>query len=292
MWDTATWQEILTLKGHSAIVTSVAFSPDSARLASTSEDPQRIGRGDAGELKLWDAATGQEILALEGHKFRVTSAVFNPDGTRLASASNDQTVRLWDVATGQELLTLKKPSGGFSGSSNRSTGLAFSPDGTRLAAGSGATVKVWDAATGKELLKLSGHTGAVFSVAFSPDGTRLASASDDQTVKVWNAVTGQEMLTLTGHISRVNSVAFSPDGTRLASASRDQTVKLWDTRSWAPEQKVQLQSRGYLTVHRNRTKSLEALQTYIRDDKTISEEVRQQCLDWSELFWQNRSSPE
>ena len=289
VWDTATWQEILTLKGHTHWVTTVAFSPDSARLASTSESPRTAGRIASGELKVWDAATGQQILALEGHIYRVTSAVFNPDGTRLASASIDQTVKLWDVATGQEMLTLKRPNVGYSPYA-RSTGLAFSPGGTLLAAGSGAKVKVWDAATGKERLILSGHTGGVNSVAFSPDGTRLASASEDQTVKVWDAVTGQEMLTLTGHISRINSVAFSPDGTRLASASQDQTVKLWDTRPWTPEQKVQLQSRGYLTVHRDRTNSLEDLQTYIRDDKTISEEVRQQCLDWSELFWKNRKA--
>ena len=76
----------------------MSFSPDGKRLASASGDQT---------LKLWDAATGQELLTLKGHTGEVTGVSFSPDGKRLASASDDQTLKLWDVATGQELLTLK-----------------------------------------------------------------------------------------------------------------------------------------------------------------------------------------
>ena len=137
----------------------------SARTAST----WLRRRGPHGEdLGLRDR---QGLFALKGHAGPVRSVAFSPDGQRLASGSDDQTVKIWDTATGKELFALK----GHAGAVNS---VAFSPDGQRLASGSSdKTVKIWDSATGKELFALKGHAGGVPSVAFSPDGQRLASAS-------------------------------------------------------------------------------------------------------------------
>jgi hypothetical protein len=213
VWDARTGQELHTLKGHTDIVWSVAFSPDGARLASGSWDQT---------VKVWDVRTGQELRTFKGHTNQVSSVAFSPDGARLASGSADQTVKVWDAHTGQELHTLK-------GHSGEVTSVAFSPDGDRLASGSfDQTVKVWDARTGQELHNLTGHTSLVFSVGFSPDGTRLASGSNDLTVKVWDARTGQELHTLKGHTSLVNSVAFSPDGQRVVSRGFNGEAIVWD----------------------------------------------------------------
>jgi WD40 repeat protein len=171
---------------------------------------------------LWRSSQSN-LLTLQGHTGEVRSVAFSRGGRRLASASEDGTVKVWNTETGQEEHTLRGHTRGV-------TSVVFSPDDRLLASASqDLTVKVWEVQNSQLALTLRGHTGEIRGVAFSPDGRRLASASEDRTVKMWDAHTGQELLTLKGHTGWVMSVAFSPDGRRLASASYDRTVKIWDT---------------------------------------------------------------
>jgi WD40 repeat protein len=208
----------LTLRGHTALVWCVAYSPGGTRMASAADDKT---------IKLWDARGGAELATLRGHSGGVQAVAYSPDGTRLASASKDQTVKVWDAQSGALLATLRGHTGGVSS-------VAYSPDGTRLATASDdKTIKLWDAHGGAEITTLRGHSAEVLSVCYSPDGTRLASAAQDYAVKLWDARGGAELAALRGHTGIVRSVCYSPDGTRLASASDDSTVKLWDARSGA-----------------------------------------------------------
>ena len=89
----------------------IVFSPNGARLATASFD---------GSAKLWDAASGKELLTFSGHSGSVFGVAFSPDGKTIATASGDKTAKLWDAQTAPDGLT----------------SVAFSPDGSQLATAS------------------------------------------------------------------------------------------------------------------------------------------------------------
>jgi WD40 repeat protein len=166
-----------------------------------------------------------DLLTLSGHTDAVNGVAYSPDGTRLASAGTDDTVRVWDAITGQEAL----PS--LRGHRGHVYAVAYSPDGRRLAsAGLDKTVRVWDAGTGRLIQGLDGHEAPVRAVAFRPDGRRLVSGADDDTVRVWDLTIGQEVRfsPLKGHSDQIFSVAWSPDERWLASADGGSIVRVWD----------------------------------------------------------------
>jgi WD40 domain-containing protein len=156
----------------------VAFSPDGQRIVTGSADQT---------AKVWEAASGKELLTLKGHSYWISSVAFSPDGRRIVTGSWDQTAKVWETSSGEELLTLK-------GHSDAISDVTFSPDSRRIVTGSwDQTAKVWEAASGKELLTLKGHSGWVGAVAFSPDGQRIVTGSDDGTAKLWAAASSHQV---------------------------------------------------------------------------------------------------
>jgi WD40 repeat protein len=194
--------------------TCVAWSPD-GRLVATGS-----WHDEAPTPRIWEAASGKEVMALVGHHGRIYTLAWSPDSKRLVTGSNDHTAIVWEAGTGKKLLTLSH--------GDIVNSVAWSLDGKRVVTGSNDnTAKIWDALTGTLRSTLSGHYDNVLSVAFSPDGKRLATGSRDQTTKIWDVESGKELLTLIGHNDSVSGVAWSPNGKLLATGSNDGTVQVY-----------------------------------------------------------------
>jgi hypothetical protein len=178
LWELASGRESWILKGHTDRVKSAAFSPDSQRVVTASED---------GTAKVWEVATGRELLTLRGHSKDINAVAFSPDGLRIATCSRDETAKVWEAGSGQELLTLN-------GHTAVINSLVFSADGRRiLTGGEDQLAKVWESTTGRELLTLRGSSATINSVAFSPDGQWIVAACNDNSIGFWQAARPEQV---------------------------------------------------------------------------------------------------
>ncbi len=259
IWDVKRDPEKTAFEGGDEFLTrdvyqGASFSPDGKLALSTY----------GGNVRIFNAATGQVLQLIAAHAATVKDVHFSSDGKIIASASEDTSIKLWDAATGNLVRTLCAHRGAISS-------FALSPDGQRLvSASTDNTLKVWDTATGQVLrtfthngglnchvafspdghqfattlgndvavrkaetgeikLVLHGHDDFINTLAYKPNGHVLATASFDHTVRLWNSENGSVLQVLRGHADDVKAVAFSVDGRRLFSVSDDDVVKIWDS---------------------------------------------------------------
>lgn len=219
IWDVETGKNQLMLpRAHERGIHGMAYSPNNTVLAS----------GDAagmGTIQLRHSWTGNLIRTIEISPAAVTCIVFSPDGSLIAGAIGDDTIRIWQNATG-------KPQHIMTGHKNTIYGLAFSPDGRWLASASAdTTVHLWNVESGEVVSIFTGHESWCRDVSFHPSGSTLASAGDDHTVRLWSIPAGKEIAVFRGHDAQVRSLTYLPDGNHLLSGSYDGTLRLWDTAS-------------------------------------------------------------
>ncbi len=161
----------------------------------------------------------QPFRTLKGHKSRVSSILFSPDGQTIVSGSYDGTINLWDAAGGNLKQTLKANAGGVSV-------LAISPDGQKVAScGPDRELMIFEAANGK-LLYVKDFDGGVLALGFSPDGQTLAVATSG--IYLLDSANGNLKHSIPTENFYALALAFSPDGKTLAGSFRDE-VKLWDS---------------------------------------------------------------
>ena len=146
------------------------------------------------------------VLRLAGHEAWVVGCAFAPAGLRLASVSDDRTLRIWDVAHAADPLICR-------GHQHWVKAVAWSGDGSRIATGGfDGTIGLWDGRTGGCLQMFRAHPDAIWSLAWFPHDERVVSCGERGLVRVWNANTGTHVRDCTGHVAAIERCRVTASG--------------------------------------------------------------------------------
>lgn len=192
---------------------TLAVSPDETRLVTA---------GQTGAF-VWNLATRELLHRIEAHGAPVTSVAFSSDGSVLATADRNGSIRTWVAATAAALRVIN-------GHQRDVRSLSFSPDGRSLASASEDNyTRVWSLDTGQLLQAFRAAGQIMYAAVFTPDGTQLVTADSSFTnhVGLWSIATGARVRSFGDHIGEVRALVFLPDG-QLATGGADQKVRLWN----------------------------------------------------------------
>lgn len=226
-------EPLYKLRGHSDLITGVAFADDSKTLASAGSWENK--------LYIWNAAGAAQIksIAVGG---QCMSAVFISKSKVVTTAGND--VVIVDTDKGVVTKTL---------SAHTETAWHVTLNKTKTLIASGGwdnNCIIWDVKKGKKKKVLSGHTSYINRVSFSPDGKHIATAAEDQTVKVWDVKSGKLIKTLTDHVAAASEVVYSPDGKYLVTGGDDNSTIVYSTTNYErittlPDQKDKVRAIAF-----------------------------------------------
>jgi len=222
-----------------------------------------ITAGADKKVKVWDAATGKELAAIDAHEGAVLAIALSPNGKVLATGGADKKVKLWNPADGKLIKEI-------AAHDKSVTALWYSLDGEKLFSGSGdKKVKIWDATSGKELAAVPDtHEGDVIGIIAVP--TMIITGGKDNYVRLWNEDGAKQFdIEIDGGLSSmavnpsptegalytggtkgmikwwtadrgngdfaeeqgsaIKCMAVTADGKKLISGGADGKVKIWDT---------------------------------------------------------------
>jgi len=234
IWNLASDQQVVTLRGHLGAIWSTAFSPAGAEVATCSAD---------GTVLVWEARSTNPRLLNADQGPSYFALAFSPDGRILAAGRATGQIELWDWENSKQILTLSTQGHADEQATSTLLGvfaLAFSPDGRQLAATLGAgVVQLWDVSSGKLVDELVGQR-VPGGLSFSPDGRRLAVGASHphfgDCARVWDLAARRTQLPVR-QLSAVAELQFLPHTPLLASISpRQRTVQLLQSTTLQAEQ--------------------------------------------------------
>lgn len=223
-WEVATGKELWSTKLCAPVgPRCLAFTPDSKTLA--------VG-GDFNVLKLFDARTGKETVALKPSLTRTDwwAVAISPDGKHLAAASIQGILGFWDVKTGKLVHEPTYPA------TSIIVTIDFASDSKKLAVstrGSGL-INFWDPDLGKNIGSIKVDGNALEKAKLAPDGRSIGylRPNTDSSINLWDFASAREFRKVGGNRDGrlMESFSFSPDGrTMVVAQINDSNVYLFET---------------------------------------------------------------
>ena len=207
LWNPADGQLVRRISNLAERPHDIEFTADGKTLAVAAGTP-----GQMGEVKFFNVENGALIADLFTTDDEVFAVAFSPDGTRLAAAAADRSIRLFDVASRQQQKLIEDHADWV-------MDVAWSPDGKKVATASrDKTSKVFDSTTGESQATFNGHGQPVFGVGFLPDGNTVATSGRDNRIRVW-AVADAKQAREIGFGGEVFRIRTTPDGMSFAGSA-------------------------------------------------------------------------
>ncbi|KAI0263244.1 WD40-repeat-containing domain protein [Gloeopeniophorella convolvens] len=202
---------------HNDWVRTIALSPTDNCVASGDDD---------GKLVVVNATTGDPKFSCAAHRHWICCVSYSPDGTKIATCSEDRTISVWDAESGERYI------GPLRGHTGAVLSIEFSPRGGFLISGSADTTACrWDLHPTFSMLNnpmetYRGHQGAVNSVTYAHGDSLVVTGSADAHIAVWEGrASEQQLWRVRGHQAAVLSVRVSDE--RIFSSSEDKTIRVW-----------------------------------------------------------------
>lgn len=219
LYDVAAgFKPISGFAGHTDVIYSASFSPDSKTLATASQDKT---------VRTWDIPARTAGIVIRAHSDVVYRVRFSPNGKSLFTCGQDRAVRQFDAANGTAIRS-------FEGHQSAVTALDVRQDGLVIVtSGTETRLRWWNVADGGTPRYSDGCSVQVNDIAFSKDGKLLAAAAADRGIRVWDGNNGGLMRTFMDAPDWNYAVAISPDDKFVAGAGGDGAVRIWDVQPGA-----------------------------------------------------------
>lgn len=162
------------------------FKPaaDSINCCNYSPDGNYIVAGRFSNLIIFDAANGEEIAHIYGHKKDINFCAFSSDSKMIISGSDDNSTKVWDFATRKEIVS-------FDDHTSTVTSCDISPDGKHVISGSrDKTIKYWSMKSALETINFSAHPSKINICQFTPYGSLILTIDNDDNIKIWEPDNG------------------------------------------------------------------------------------------------------